>query len=93
MTRVVIRREVLEDGETSLVSRAKLKQALRDLEWDPLSGKPLRRKLQGLRSIRLGGEKRLVYRLLKHEGEEIVEVLAIGPRRDDEVYATAGKRT
>ncbi len=89
MARVVIRREVWEEGELDLVPRAKLKEALRELEQDPESGKPLGRELKGCWSIRIGGsENRLVYRI---DGDD-VEVLAIGRRRDEEVYDVAKQR-
>jgi mRNA-degrading endonuclease RelE of RelBE toxin-antitoxin system len=87
----LLRREVVED-ELDIVPRAKLKAALRDVEKDPGGGKALGGALQGCRSIRVGGsENRIVYRELNDENNN-VEVLAIGRRRDDEVYDTAGKR-
>jgi mRNA interferase RelE/StbE len=51
-------------------------------------GKPLRGVLAGCRRIRTG-EVRIVYRI---NGTEIVLVLCIGARRDDEVYEAAYKR-
>ncbi|MNJ24013.1 Plasmid stabilization system protein [compost metagenome] len=51
-------------------------------------GKPLRGVLAGHRRIRTG-DVRIVYRI---EGNEIVLVLCIGARRDDEVYETANRR-
>jgi mRNA-degrading endonuclease RelE of RelBE toxin-antitoxin system len=91
VTRVVIRREVIEEGELQLVPAAKLREALRLLEAKPEHGKPLKRALAGCRSMRIGGsENRLVYRVLA--AEAIVEVLAIERRRESEVYEIAQRR-
>lgn len=55
------------------------------------AGKPLERQLKGCRSIRPDGvTNRIVYRLLE-EGD-LVEIIAIGRRRDDEVYSVASGR-
>ncbi len=90
MARVTIRREVWERGKLELVPRSQLKQALRGLERDPAKGKPLGRNLKGCRSIRIGGsENRLVYRLLEND---VVEVLAIGRRRDQDAHQIAELR-
>ena len=51
-------------------------------------GKPLRGALAGFRRIRTG-DVRIVYRI---NGTEIVLVLCVGARRDDEVYESATKR-
>lgn len=51
-------------------------------------GKPLRGTLAGCRRIRTG-EVRIVYRI---QGSEIVVVLCVGARRDDEVYESAVQR-
>lgn len=51
-------------------------------------GKPLRGTLAGCRRIRTG-DVRIVYRI---NGTEIVLVLCVGARRDDEVYDTANRR-
>jgi mRNA-degrading endonuclease RelE of RelBE toxin-antitoxin system len=90
VAQVVIRREVWEEGELDSVPRMQLKEALRRLERDSAAGKALGRELKGCRSIRLGGsENRLIYRIL--EGD-VVEVLAIGRRRDQEVHQVARLR-
>jgi mRNA-degrading endonuclease RelE of RelBE toxin-antitoxin system len=87
----MIRREVIERGELDLVPEAKLRQVFRPLERDPTCGKPLVRELAGCRSLRVAGaEDRLVYR--SFEDGEVVEVLAIGRRREGEVHAVAEKR-
>ena len=51
-------------------------------------GKPLRGALAGHRRIRTG-DVRIVYRI---NGTEIVLVLCVGARRDDEVYESATNR-
>lgn len=51
-------------------------------------GKALRGELAGFRRIRTG-DVRIVYRI---NGNEIVLVLCVGTRRDDEVYVSATKR-
>ncbi|WP_083245902.1 type II toxin-antitoxin system RelE family toxin [Pseudomonas sp. TCU-HL1] len=51
-------------------------------------GKPLRGALAGHRRIRTG-DVRIIYRI---NGTEIVLVLCVGARRDDEVYDSATKR-
>lgn len=51
-------------------------------------GKSLRGVLAGYRRIRTG-DVRIVYRI---NGTEIVLVLCVGARRDDEVYVTATSR-
>lgn len=89
MARVLVHREAVESGELDSVPRDQLVQALRRLEREPEWGKPLIRELKGCRSVRLGGaENRLIYRL----HGDIVEVLAVGRRREAEVHADAEKR-
>jgi mRNA-degrading endonuclease RelE of RelBE toxin-antitoxin system len=89
LARVLIHREVVESGELDTVPRAQLVAALRRLESDPDWGKPLLRELKGCRSVRVGGsENRLVYRV---QGD-MVEVLAVGRRREAEVHRDAGRR-
>lgn len=53
------------------------------------AGKPLRKDLTGCRRMRVG-DVRVVYRI----NAQTIEVLivAVGPRRDDLVYARAGRR-
>ena len=53
------------------------------------SGKALSGNLSGLRRIRTG-QTRIVYRV---DGERIeVLIIAVGMRRDNEIYEAAGKR-
>lgn len=65
-----------------------IESRIRDGEPDK-TGKPLAGELAGCRRIR-SGDVRIVYRV----HSEIIEVLivAVGPRRNDEVYRTARKR-
>jgi mRNA-degrading endonuclease RelE of RelBE toxin-antitoxin system len=86
---VVIRVEVIESGEITLLPRNHLRGAIAKLSQRPDAGKPLTRKLKGCRSLRVGAF-RIVYRL--RENGTVVEILAIGQRRDDEAYGTAGPR-
>jgi mRNA interferase RelE/StbE len=91
--RVIYHHEVADDlealgrYEARAVLRA-IEQRIRDGEPDK-SGKPLSGELAGCRRIR-SGDVRIVYRV----DAEVVEVLiiAVGPRRNDEVYRTARKR-
>jgi len=77
-----------------LLGKAEAKRVLkvireRIVEGEPDKiGKPLRGALAGHRRIRTG-DIRIVYRI---EGNEIVLVLCLGARRNDEVYETANRR-
>lgn len=91
--RVIYHHEVAEDLEDlgRYQARAVLKaieSRIRDGEPEK-TGKPLSGELAGCRRIR-SGDVRIVYRV----HAEIIEVLiiAVGPRRNDEVYKTALKR-
>jgi mRNA interferase RelE/StbE len=53
------------------------------------SGKPLHGSLAGYRRMRTG-DTRIVYRVEK--GKVEILIIAVGMRRDDEVYEKAGKR-
>jgi mRNA interferase RelE/StbE len=53
------------------------------------SGKPLHGALVGFRRMRTG-DTRIVYRVNK--GKIEILIIAVGMRRDDEVYEKAGKR-
>jgi hypothetical protein len=48
--------------------------------------------LKGCQSIRVEGDKRLVYRQVEMAGRTVVEIIAIDQRRDNEVYDSAEKR-
>ena len=91
--RVIYHHEVADDLEAlgRYAAQAVLKAIearIRDGAPDQ-SGKPLAGELAGCRRIR-SGDVRIVYRV----DAGIVEVLiiAVGPRRNDEVYRTARKR-
>jgi len=91
--RVIYHHEVADDLEAlgRYAARAVLKaieERIRDGEPEK-SGKPLSGELAGCRRIR-SGDVRVVYRV----DAGIVEVLiiAVGPRRNEEVYRTARKR-
>jgi mRNA interferase RelE/StbE len=91
--RVIYHHEVADDlealgrYEARVVLKA-IEQRIRDGEPDK-TGKPLSGELAGCRRIR-AGDVRIVYRV----DAGIVEVLiiAVGPRRNDEIYRTARKR-
>ncbi len=53
-------------------------------------GQPLTGNLSPLRKLRVG-DYRIVYHVTTHE--VVVYVLAVGPRRDKEIYTMASKRT
>jgi len=60
------------------------------LTQSPLDfGVPLSGNLTGFRKLRVG-DCRVVYRVIESQVE--VYVLAVGPRRDKEIYRTAGHR-
>lgn len=77
----------LDNSIASLVDAA-----LKKLTANPeMRGYPLRGSLSGFRSLVVGKKKiRIVYRVIQNE--IIVLVIAIGHRRDDEVYIRAGAR-
>ena len=86
-----MRLEVVEAREHEGVPKDKLRAACRSLKEDPLRGKPLGGRLIGCYSIRVAGsENRLVYMYSQDQDE--VTILAIGRRRDSEVYKTAKHR-
>lgn len=91
--RIIYHHQVAEDLEDlgRYQARAVLKtieSRIRDGEPEK-TGKPLSGELAGCRRIRTG-DVRIVYRVYA----EIIEVLilAVGPRRNDEIYKTALKR-
>jgi len=91
--RVIYHHEVANDLDElgKYQARAVLKAIetrIRDGEPEK-TGKPLSGELAGCRRIR-SGDVRIVYRVYS----ELIEILivAVGPRRNDEVYRTARKR-
>jgi mRNA interferase RelE/StbE len=91
--RVIYHHEVADDLES--LGRYEARAVLKVIEerirngHPEKSGKPLSGELAGCRRIRTG-DVRIVYRV----DADVVEVLivAVGPRRNDEVYRTARKR-
>lgn len=57
--------------------KRKIRAAFRALVGEPLLGKAIKEELEGLRSFRVG-RIRIICRA---RGEEIIEVIAIGPRK------------
>lgn len=91
MTRIAYREELIEAGELNLLPKDVRRKAVRKLRDNPEAGKPLRRALAGCRSIRAqGSENRIVYRHVPEE--DLIEIIAIERRRDNEVYDEATKR-
>jgi mRNA interferase RelE/StbE len=90
---VVFHREVLSRDLPAIPSgpRERILVAIaRRLAAAPESyGKPLRAPLSGFRRLRVG-EYRVVYRVEKTR--IVVEVVSIGIRRDEEVYAEVARR-
>ena len=85
---MVFREEVVDEGELDLVPREDLRRIVRSLRENPERGKPLSGTLVGCRSLHVGSDNRLVYRLVG----EMVEIIAIGRRRAEEVYEAAARR-
>lgn len=91
---VIYHPEVVED--LTLLGSAEARRALKTIEERILqgepdkAGKPLRGILAGCRHIRTGNI-RIVYRV---DGKRVeVLIIAIGARRDDEVYQAASYRS
>jgi mRNA interferase RelE/StbE len=86
--------EALKDLDA--LGKPDVRKALRVIEERLLNGepdkagKPLRKELAGCRRIRTG-DIRIVYKVIKEEVH--VLIISVGPRRNDEVYNEAGKRT
>jgi len=59
-----------------------LYDTLESISEDPLSGKPLRDKLHGLRSVRFRGNYRIIYEITKVNKETVVIINAIGDRKE-----------
>jgi mRNA-degrading endonuclease RelE of RelBE toxin-antitoxin system len=91
MAHVLFAEEVVLKGELASVRRDQLVTTVRRLARTPDAGKPLRGRLFGCRSVRVGGsENRLVY--VHVAARDTVVILAIGRRRDNAVYETAASR-
>ena len=55
---------------------------LESVSEDPLSGKPLRDNLHGLRSIKFGGNYRIIYEITRKNKETVIIIHAIGDRKE-----------
>jgi mRNA interferase RelE/StbE len=91
--RVIYHHEVAEDLEELGRYRARaalktIENRIRDGEPDK-TGKPLSGERAGCRRIRTG-DVRIFYRV--HAGIIEVLIVAVGPRRNEEVYRTARRR-
>ena len=91
--RVIYHHEVAEDLEELGRYRARavlkvIETRIRDGEPEKI-GKPLSGELAGCRRVRTG-DVRIVYCV--HAEVIMVLIIAVGPRRNDEVYKTALKR-
>ena len=72
-------REALKQFERLSKDLAKLVlEKVEDLAFNPYLGKPLRGRLEGLRSLRVG-EYRVIYRVVQKEGE--IHIITIGHRK------------
>jgi mRNA interferase RelE/StbE len=84
---VRFRAEVVMDREFDCLTKAQQREMINRLEANPEAGKPLRGPLKGYFRHRIG-DTRIVYRI---EGASVT-IIAIGARRDSEVYDLATKR-
>ena len=89
MYEVVFRQEVVLEGEQRLLNKEQQRELIRLLEADPGSGKPLQRELRGCFRWR-HSDRRVVYKIV--ETRHVVTIIAIGMRREAEVYAIAAGR-
>jgi addiction module RelE/StbE family toxin len=55
---------------------------LESISEDPLSGKPLRDNLHGLRSIKFGGNYRIIYEITRENKATVIIIHAIGDRKE-----------
>ena len=89
MYEVLFRAEVTFGQEYKVLTRAQQREMLHTLEQSPRQQKPLRGDLQGCYRYRCGGT-RVVFTV--DDVALTVTVIAIGPRRDAEVYDLAARR-
>ncbi len=76
-----------DEDEYGLLTKAQHRRIQRKLAQDPLRFKPLRGDLVGLRRIR-EGDVRVIYAVTT----DVVVILAIDMRRDNEAYDLVKKR-
>ncbi|MEW6619126.1 MAG: type II toxin-antitoxin system RelE/ParE family toxin [bacterium] len=93
MYQVEIDTLVLEE-DFKYISKENQRRILKEINYKLTTapdkfGKPLRKSLKGLYKLPVG-QYRIVYQIFKHK--VLVEVIAVGFRRDLEVYKTALKR-
>lgn len=80
--------ECAERNELARIEKSALRRVREQLLTNPEAyGKPLRKELHGCYAKRIGDE-----RLIYHVSGEMVTILIIGARRDDEVYKEVQKR-
>jgi len=89
---IIYHQDVEEDLES--VGPAAARRIMRAIDMkltsEPLQfGAPLSANLSGFRKLRIG-DYRVVYQAV--DAKVIVYVLAVGPRRDKEIYKTATRR-
>lgn len=80
--------EAVKEREFELLTVKQLREVERKLVAKPTYGKPLTGPLSGLRSLR-AGDLRVVYTIVS---DSEVRIIAIGKRRDSEVYTTVAGR-
>lgn len=92
--RIKLHKKVLEEDSQYFTLKAKekiKKKCLELLSFDPEKvGDPLRRELSAYRRLRVLGDYRVVFRVDRKL--RVVFILAIGIRRNEEVYKEAIKR-
>ena len=71
------------------IVESNLYDTMESISEDPLSGKPLRENLHGLRSIRFGGNYRIIYEITRENKETVIIIHAIGDRK--EIYERMGR--
>lgn len=89
MYEVTYHRDLAQDRkEFDLLTIAEHRKLVARLEESPQRGKPLRHGLKGYWRLRVGN-LRVAYRIRE---PDLVVILAIGARRDSEIYELAMKR-
>jgi len=89
---IIYHQDVEDDLESVGPSAARriMRAIDKKLTIEPLQfGAPLSANLAGFRKLRIG-DNRVVYQVV--EAKVVVFVLAVGPRRDKEIYQIATKR-
>lgn len=89
MYEVLFRAEVVADREFDVLNREQQREMVRTLSANPRQQKPLQGPLRGYYRYRCGSI-RVVFRA--DDDAETVTIVAIGQRRESEIYETAVKR-